>query len=156
MIQKTFFSIFTHGLQKTQKNSFAIFLCFGTNVGQSFEPIIMRFFAISSEFSRLPSYRLTFFDFCPGTSKNSHELATGCQKFTGCQKHATFQWTDWVKKKITREIFFMGSWGPKTHFEQINFFIFFLTHPTTNVWRTDRLSKKKNHSWNFFYEFLRS
>ena len=58
-----FFSIFTHGLQKTQKNSFAIFLCFGTNVGQSFEPIIMRFFAMGSEFSRLPCYRLTFFDF---------------------------------------------------------------------------------------------
>ena len=40
----------------------------------------MRFVVIGSEFSGLPRYRLTFFDFFPGTSKNSHELAEGYQK----------------------------------------------------------------------------
>jgi len=48
----------------------------------------MRFVVIGSEFSGLPRYRLTFFDFFPGTSKNSHELAEGYQK-----KH-------WVSEKV--------------------------------------------------------
>ena len=31
-----------------------------------------------------------FFIIAQGLQKNSHELTTGYQKFTGCQKHATF------------------------------------------------------------------
>ena len=70
------------------QNKGLYFFWLGTNVGQSFEPITMQFFAIGSEFYQLPFYPLTFFDYCLGTSKNSYELAPGCQKNTGHQKHA--------------------------------------------------------------------
>ena len=40
----------------------------------------MWFIAIGSEFSGQPGYWLTFFNFFPGTSKNSHELEEGYQK----------------------------------------------------------------------------
>ena len=72
---KIIFLIFIHGLQKTQKKKqFFYVLWLGTNVGQSFEPIITRLFTIGSEFSRLTSYWLSFFDFYPGTSKNSFKM----------------------------------------------------------------------------------
>ena len=59
--------------------------------------------------------------------------------------------TDELKKKIRREIFFRGSWGPKTHFKHINFFYIFFNPPhdkRVTDRRTD--SKKKISRENFF------
>ena len=58
------------GFQYLQ-TGFYIFLWFGTNVGKSFEPIIMPFFAIGSEFSRLPSYQLIFLFWPRGFKKTT-------------------------------------------------------------------------------------
>ena len=76
---KKIFLIFAQEPQKPsktpQKPCFAIFLWFGSTIAQSCKPILMRFIAIGSEFSGLPGYQLTFFDFCPGTSKYSLKMA---------------------------------------------------------------------------------
>ena len=63
--------------------------------------------------------------------------------------------TNWVKRKNYSWKFFRGSWGPKTHFKHIKFLMNFLTHPITNVWPTERLSKKKITCENFFWDLLR-
>ena len=116
-IQKKKFLIFAQEPQKPlktpQKPRFAIFLWFRSTIAQSCKPILMRFIAIGSEFSGLPGYWLTFFDFCPGTSKNSHELAAGYSKWpfliptvfsdTLLPFHVSF-WSPWAKIKKSEPI----------------------------------------------------
>ena len=63
-----------------------IFLWFGSTVALSCKPILMLFIEISSEFSGLPGYQLTFLIFAQGLKKTHMNWQQGIRISIGYQK----------------------------------------------------------------------